>query len=185
MHIERNAQMLLIRGRGKSEGRQERLFQEDIRTLGGAYDLAKIDLLLEFAPLNAGSLLNYSSFARTIRASVESIQLWMPLLKQLSFCFTLRPWRGNISRFIAKEPKVFVIDWSGVSDPGKRNENFVASSLLKAAEGWNDSGLGDYALHYISTKEKREVDFVVTVEKAPWILIEVETSDTHLSSQLT
>ena len=47
MHIERNAQMLSIRGRGKSERRHERLFQEDIRTLGRAYDLAKIDLLLE------------------------------------------------------------------------------------------------------------------------------------------
>ena len=70
-------------------GPQDRLFQEDIRSLGGAFALAKIELLAELVLLNAGSLLNYSSFARTIRASVESVQRWMELLKQLSFCFTL------------------------------------------------------------------------------------------------
>ncbi len=154
-----------------SRARQDRLFQEDIRSLGGAFALAKIELLAELVLLNAGSLLNYSSFARTIRASVESVQRWMELLKQLSFCFTLRPWKKNISRSIAKEPKAFVTDWSGVSDPGKRNENFVASSLLKVVEGWNDTGLGVFGLNFIRTKEKREVDFVVTADNSPWILI--------------
>jgi len=164
--------------------RQDRLFQEDIRTLGGAYDLAKIELLAELIQLNATSALNYSSYARTIRASVESIQRWIVLLQQLSFCFTLRPWTKNISRSIAKEPKIFLSDWSGITDPGKRNENFIACALLKAVVGWNDTGLGNYALHFIRTKEKREVDFIVTSDGDPWLLVEAKTSETTLSPQL-
>lgn len=164
--------------------RQDRLFQEDIRTLGGAYDVAKIELLAELILLNAASSLNYSSYARTVRASVESIQRWIVLLQQLSFCFTLRPWTRNISRSIAKEPKIFLGDWSGIPDPGKRNENFAACALLKAVEGWNDTGLGDYALHFIRTKEQREIDFLITSDGKPWLLLEVKTSETSLSPQL-
>lgn len=164
--------------------RQDRIFQEEIRSLGGAYDVAKIELLAELIQLNATTSVNYSSYARAIRASVESIQRWIILLQQLSYCFTLRPWTKNISRSIAKEPKVYLGDWSGIADVGKRNENFIACSLLKAVEGWNDTGLGNYALHFIRTKEKREVDFVITADGSPWLLVEVKTSETTLSPQL-
>lgn len=164
--------------------RQDRLFQEDIRSLGGAYDIAKIELLAELILLNAATALNYSSYARTIRASVESIQRWIVLLQQLSYCFTLRPWTKNISRSIAKEPRIFLGDWSGIADTGRRSENFIACALLKAVEGWNDTGLGNYALHFIRTKEKREVDFVVTADGAPWLLVEAKTSETALSPHL-
>jgi predicted AAA+ superfamily ATPase len=164
--------------------RRDRLFQEDIRTLGRGFDVAKIELLAELVTLNATTSLNYSSYARTVRASVESIQRWIVLLEQLSFCFTLRPWTKNISRSLAKEPKIFLTDWSTISDPGRRNENFIAANLLKAVECWNDTGLGDYGLHYIRTKEKREVDFLISRDKAPWILIEVKSSSTTLSPHL-
>jgi len=164
--------------------RRERLFYEDIRTLGAGYSLDRIELLAELIQMNASCALNYSSFARNLRSSVESVQRWIALLKQLSFCFTLRPWFKNISRAIAKEPKIFLTDWSAISDPGKRSENFAACSLLKAVEGWNDTGLGNYALHYLRTKDKREVDFLIASDGKPWMLIEVKTSDTSISPQL-
>jgi hypothetical protein len=167
-----------------SRTRRDRLFGEDIRTLGKAFDVSKIELLAELAVLNASCLLNYSSFAKIIRASVESIQRWTTLLEQLSFCFRLRPWTKNITRSLAKEPKLYLTDWSGISDTGKRNENFVACSLMKAVEGWNDTGLGEFGLYYIRTKDKREVDFVLTRDNEPWVLVEVKTSDKSLSPQL-
>ncbi len=167
-----------------SRTRKERLIREDIQTLGKGFDLAKIEILSELILLNATGALNYSSFSRTLRASVESVQRWIVLLEQLSYCFTLRPWTRNIARSLAKEPKIFLTDWSGITDRGKRNENFVACSLLKAVEGWNDTGLGSFSLHYIRTKEKREVDFLIATDGKPWILIEVKTSETSLSPYL-
>jgi len=167
-----------------SRSRRERLFNEDIRTLGRAYEISKIELLSELIQLNATSALNYSSLSRKIRTSVDSVLRWIELLKQLSFCFTLRPWSKNISRSIAKEPKIYLQDWSGITDTGKRNENFMACALLKAVQGWNDTGLGNYALNYIRTKDKREVDFIITDDGKPWVLIECKTSETSLSPQL-
>ena len=167
-----------------SRTRHKQLVQEDIRGLGGAYDISRIEVLSELIHLNAATLLNYSAYAKNLRASVESIQRWIILLKQLSYCFTLRPWTKNISRSIAKEPKIFLIDWSQIDDIGKRNENFVACALLKAVQGWNDLGLGDFGLHFIRTKDKREVDFVVTESNRPWFIVEAKTSDTGLSSSL-
>jgi len=167
-----------------SRTRRDRLFTEDIRTLGSGYDISKIELLSELITLQATSALNYSSYAKRVRASVESIQRWVVLLEQLSYCFTIRPWARNISRSILKEPKIYLTDWASISDAGKRNENFVACSLLKAVSCWNDTGTGDFGLNYIRTKDKREVDFLLTRESKPWVLIEVKTSDKALSPQL-
>jgi len=68
--------------------------------------------------------------------------------------------------------------------PAHLNKNFIACALLKAVEGWNDTGLGDFSLHFIRTKEKREVDFLVTKDGSPWFLTEVKTSEAALSPEL-
>lgn len=141
-------------------------------------------MLAELIQLNATTMLNYSGYARGVRASVESIQRWITLLGQLSYCFVLRPWTRNVSRSIAKEPKIYLVDWSQIDDVGRRNENFVACSLLKAVQGWNDLGLGEFALQFIRTKDKREVDFIVSSDGRPWFLVEVKTSMTRLSPNL-
>jgi predicted AAA+ superfamily ATPase len=83
-----------------------------------------------------------------------------------------------------KEPKVYLWDWSEVKDKGAKVENFIASHLLKAVHFWTDQGLGDYSLHYLKDKEKREVDFLVAKDGEPWFLVEVKTSDESLSKSL-
>jgi predicted AAA+ superfamily ATPase len=70
-------------------------------------------------------------------------------------------------------------DWSLLQDVGKRAENFIASHLLKAVHYWNDAGFGEYDLFYIRDKDKREVDFLVTKEQEPWLLVEVKNSSNH------
>ena len=71
-----------------------------------------------------------------------------------------------------------------VEDAGARSETFVACHLLKAVEGWNDVGLGRFDLGYLRDKEKREVDFVVARDGAPWFLAEVKHRETTLSPAL-
>ena len=68
------------------------------------------------------------------------------------------------------------LNWSLVLDEGARNENFVASHLLKAVHWWTDSGLGDFALHYLRTKQQKEVDFLVSKDKKPFLLVECKSS---------
>ena len=106
-------------------------------------------------------------------------------LTSLHYGFLVRPWHKNITKALRKEPKWFLRDWSEIEDPGKRAETFCACHLLKAVEGWTDLGLGSFALRYIRDKQQREVDFLVTRDDEPWILVEAKLSDTHLSPHLT
>jgi len=168
-----------------SKLRQSQLLQEDIRSLGsGGYDVSKIEVLAELVTIHAAQTLNYSSLAKHVRVSIETIQRWIALLKQLSYCFTIRPWKKNISRSLLKEPKLYLTDWSQIQDEGRRNETLVANALLKAVTGWSDLGFGEFDLFYIRTKEKREVDFLVTRDQTPWFLAEVKTSLQNISPHL-
>jgi hypothetical protein len=51
-------------------------------------------------------------------------------------------------------------------------------------EGWNDLGLGQFELHYLRHKLKREVDFVVARDRKPWFPVEVKKGDGKLSDAL-
>jgi hypothetical protein len=45
-------------------------------------------------------------------------------------------------------------------------------------------GIGDYDLFYIRDKEKREVDFLVTRERQPFMLVECKLNDNQISPAL-
>ena len=55
---------------------------------------------------------------------------------------------------------------------------------MKAVNFWTDYGFGEYDLHYLRDKEQREVDFIITKNKKPWILVEVKNSEQSLSPAL-
>ena len=54
----------------------------------------------------------------------------------------------------------------------------VASHLLKWCHFTQDWGHQPLDLHFVRDKEKREVDFLVTREEKPWLLVEVKLSRT-------
>ncbi len=155
------------------------LFREDLRDVTRINEVGQVELLAEFIRQQSGQLLNYASLARKIRASQDSIRRWLEVLESLYYCFTIRPWSQNISRSLLKEPKTYLTDWSLVNDPGIRFENLVACHLLKAVTWWQDSGLGEYGLYFLRTKDKREVDFLVSKDGRPWFIVEAKSSQTR------
>ena len=156
--------------------RGQQLIREDIREMTKVQELDQLEMLALLLSEQAGRLVSYASLAKKIRVSVDTVRRWVLVLEALYYCFTVRPWSKNITRSILKEPKYFLWDWSQCRDEGSRCENFVASHLFKAAHFWTDTGLGDYSLHYVRDKEKREVDFLVTRNREPWMLVEVKKS---------
>ena len=52
----------------------------------------------------------------------------------------------------------------------------VALELLRAVSAWREMGMGEYSLHFIRDKEKREVDFLIARDGVPWVLVEVKKS---------
>ena len=156
--------------------RQEQLIQEEIRSLSQIEQLGQLEVLAEMIKRQSGQLINYSQLSKKVRVSVNTVIGWIKYLTELHYCFIVRPWSKNLSRAIIKEPKCYLTDWSVVEDVGAKNENFIACHLLKAVQYWTDRGLGDFGLYFIRTKEKEEVDFVVTKNGAPWFLVEAKTS---------
>ena len=127
----------------------------------------------------------YVDLARQVRVAVDTVRRWVAALCDLHLGFLVRPWFSNVSRSLRKEPKWYLRDWASIEDTGRRAETFVACHLLKAVEGWNDMGLGAFGLGYLRDKEKREVDFLVVRDGAPWFLAEVKHSDGPLSPSLS
>lgn len=157
--------------------RRQQLIQEDIRDLQIIHDLNRLQLLMDLLKNQATKQITYSTLAKFTRASIDTITRWIEVLEAFYYCYRLRPWSKNISRSLIKEPKIFLWDWSVITDPGSRAENFVASHLLKATQYWTDSGLGEYGLFYIRTLDKKEVDFLVSKNGEPWFLVEVKLSN--------
>ncbi|MCY4047912.1 MAG: ATP-binding protein [Candidatus Dadabacteria bacterium] len=156
--------------------REQQLIREDIREMTRVQELDQLEMLALLLKNQAGQLTGYTSLAKKIRVSVDTIRRWVLVLESLYYCFTVRPWSRNITRSILKEPKYFLWDWSQCDDEGALCENFIASHLLKAAHFWTDTGLGNYDLYYVRDKEKREVDFLVTKNRKPWMLVEAKKS---------
>ena len=156
--------------------RHQQLFREELRDLTRIQELARVQMLAQLVVHRAGQLTSYSSLANQIDASVDSVKRWLGTLESLYFCFALRPWFKNVARSLRKEPKYYLWDWSLGTDPGKRFENLVACALLKAVHLWTDYGFGELGLHFLRDKQKREVDFLVSRDERPWMLVEAKTS---------
>jgi len=165
--------------------RLDQLFKEDIRDLTRIQELSQMRLLADLICEQAAQLVVFSNLASKVKISHVTVQRWMDTLSSLYYCFTLQPWMKNVARSLIKEPKVFLWNWALIENEGARLENFVASHLLKAVHFWTDRGFGDYKLHFLRDKDKREVDFLVVKNKKPWFLVEVKTSgDRNISKSL-
>ncbi|NCT57746.1 MAG: ATP-binding protein [Legionella sp.] len=165
--------------------RGQQLFSEDIRDLTRIQDIDTLEILAEKLKQHVGSLTSFQNLATQLRVSDNTIRNWLETLKALYYCFEIKPWSKNVSRSLLKEPKYYLWDWTLCPNEGMKAENMVALHLLKAINFWNDIGLGDYGLHFIRDKEKREVDFLITKNNQPWILVEVKLSlNKSISSSL-
>lgn len=156
--------------------RQQQLIFEDIRDSNAVQDIAQLDVLASLLREQSGQVVRYSTLARQINASVDTIRRWITLLESFYYAFRITPWHQNLASSLRKEPKIYLWEWSRIKDTGARNENLIASHLLKAVHWWTDHGLGDYQLHYLRTKDQKEVDFLISRDNRPWLLVEVKSS---------
>ncbi|MDD4889474.1 MAG: AAA family ATPase [Phycisphaerae bacterium] len=165
--------------------RQQQLLREDLRDLTRIQELGQLETLVAILRERSGDQLNYSSLAKQVQVSADTVRRWITALCGFHLGFLLRPWFKNVSRSLRKEPKWFLRDWLNAEDEGKRVETFIGCHLLKAVDGWSDLGLGDFQLGYLRDKAKREVDFVVVRDRKPWMLVEAKKGDDRLAPSLS
>lgn len=162
----------------------QQLAKEDIRDIAQIQHIGQLEALVRLLASQSAQQLSYSSLAKQVRVSVDTIRRWIVTLHEFHFGFQLSPWYRSVPRSLRKEPKWFLRDWAAIEDPGSRTETFVACHLLKAVDGWSNLGFGNFALHYLRDKEKREVDFLVVRNERPWLLVEARHGDGGLSPAL-
>ncbi|MDO8519143.1 MAG: ATP-binding protein [Deltaproteobacteria bacterium] len=164
--------------------RRELLIKEDMRDLSKIEDVAAIELLVTLLGGRIGGLLNMQNLANDLSVSVDSIRRWIKLLEALYYVYLIPPYTKNVKRSLVKTPKPFLWDWSEVTDEAARFENMIASHLYKSVHYWTDTGHGEFKLCFIRDKEKREVDFLVTKDNKPFLLVECKKSERAISSSL-
>ncbi len=114
----------------------------------------------------------------------NTVKSWLEIFDRFYLTFSLSPWTPQIARAIHKERKTYLFDYAGIENPAAKFENMVALELFRAVSNWNDMGWGSFGLHYIRTKEGREVDFLVSQNRKPLFLVETKTGDDTPSPNL-
>ena len=153
------------------------LIREDIRDLTGIRSVDDLETLFALLPARVGAPLSIPSLSTDLKVAYNTVKSWLDAFEKFYLTFTLTPWARQVSRAIQKERKVYVFDCALIEDPAKRFENMIALELFRAVSNWNDLGLGRFGLHYIRTKEGREVDFVLVEKERPLLLVEAKLRD--------
>lgn len=162
----------------------QQLIREDIRNMTTIKDIDSMEILFSLLPSKIGSPLSMASLSRDIQVSFNSVRDWLEIFESFFLVFRIPSWGRKISRAIIKEKKLYLYDYAHIPNEPKKFENMVALELWRAVSNWNDLGLGDFGLHYVRNKEKEEVDFLITNDHNPFLLVEAKLSDEIASKSL-
>jgi len=156
---------------------RKQLLREDIRDLALVRRIEDVEILFSLLPSRIGNPLSVASLARDIHVSFDSVRNWLEIFENFFIAFRIPPWSRKISRAITKEKKLYLFDYAGIESPAAKFENMAALELYRAVSNWNDLGLGNFSLHYLRNRDKEEVDFLLSNNNNPLLLIETKLSD--------
>ena len=162
----------------------DRLFREDIRDVEQVRDIVNMQLLGDLLPDRAGSLLSLNSLREDLEVSHRAVSNWINILESFYYCFRIYPFAAKNYRSLKKEAKLYLWDWSEIEQEPARFENCVASHLLKLVHFLHDYEGYRAQLYYLRSIEKKEVDFLVTIDKKPWFAVEAKINDANASPHL-
>ena len=161
------------------------LIREDILSFDAIRDLRAMNLLVELLRARVGSPLSYQSLAEDLAVAPNTVRKYLDVLDALYITFRVYPHQRSIARALSQQPKVYFFDTGLVTQsPGAQLENHVALSLAAALANAEDRDGIPRSLRYLRTKEHKEVDFVLTAEDNPLLMVEVKRSDRALSPAL-
>jgi uncharacterized protein len=148
-------------------------------------NLRAIRMTLDLLRHRVGSPISYKSIAEDIAISPVTVKKYIDVLEALYIVFRITPFSNNIARSILKEPKIYFFDTGLVEgDIGAKLENLIAMSLLKSCYAQKDYLAENHRLHYIRTKDKKEVDFALVKNNKIEKIIEAKNADSDIDKNL-
>ncbi len=161
------------------------IVKQDLIDLENVRGISSVETLIQLLRKRVGSPLSYSSLARDLNCSDKTVKRWLTMLENMYIIFRIVPYHRNIGRSILKSPKIYFYDTGQViGDSGIKLENLVACALLKEVHFLQDCLGEDVDLHFLRTKDGREVDFLIMKNDKPFMLLEVKLSDDSPSKSM-
>lgn len=161
--------------------RIDRVVRDDVRDLERVREISLIELLVDALPPRVGAPLSVKSLREDLGVAHDTAERWLTMLENLYVCFRIPPLGGPRIRAVKKERKLYLWDWSMVSEAGPRFENLVASHLLKLCHYLEDTEGHRMELRFLRDTDAREVDFVVLRDRKPVFAVEAKTGERGLS----
>ena len=158
------------------------IVKQDLIDLENVQQIVQIETLIQLLKSRVGSPVSYSALARDLQCSDKTVKRWLTILENMYVIFKVPPFHKNIARAIQKAPKFYFYDTGQViGDQGIRLENTVACAIQKEIHFQEDC-LGETKnLFYLKNKNGREIDFCITLDDIPSLMVEVKWKDENLS----
>lgn len=154
------------------------ILRQDLIDLYTIHDLKLIENLVMLLKHRVGSTVSYANLARDLGKDPTTIKRWLTILEELYVIYRVTPYSTKISRSIIKEPKFYFYDHNNVENgDGAKLENIVSNALIKEIDFLHDTQGEKLSLHFLRTKDGKELDFLICNNKEPTRLLEVKKSD--------
>ncbi|MFA5906736.1 MAG: ATP-binding protein [Desulfobacula sp.] len=158
------------------------ILKQDLIDLENVQQITQIETLIQLLKHRVGSPISYSSLSQDLQCSDKTVKRWLTILENMYVLFSVPPFHKNIARAIQKAPKFYFYDTGQVlGDPGVKLENAVACAIQKELHFREDCLGEEGKLYYLKDKDGREIDFCITANNAPSLLVEVKWKDSNLS----
>ena len=161
------------------------LIRTDVLDFEKIQDMRAMQLVFELLRRRVGSPVSINSIAEDVQISPNTVKKYIAILEALYIIFRVTPFSKNIARSLVKNAKIYFFDTGLVQgDEGARLENMCALALLRHVLSLRDYEGIPALLYYLRTKEKKEVDFCVTINEEIENIIEVKTGQAAVSASL-
>ena len=157
------------------------IIRQDLVDLENVKEITSVETLIQLLRKRVGSPISYSSLAQDLQCSDKTVKRWLTHLENMYIVFRVVPFHENIARSLLKSPKYYFYDTGQViGDDGLKLENLTACALLKEIH-YREDCLGERLnLFYLRTKDGKEIDFFVTRNEKPQLMLEVKWADQNI-----
>lgn len=164
--------------------RNDRLITEDIRNLRMIGDISALQILVDMLSSKTASLLSVNNISNDLQIAHKTAVNYLNILELFYFHFRIYPFTKKPLRSLKKMSKLYLWDWSPITDTGARFENIIASHLFKFIHYLQNTQGYKTQLYYLRDPEGREVDFLIAVDNKPWFAVETKLDSVKASRPL-
>ena len=158
------------------------ILKQDLIELENVQQITQVETLIQLLRHRVGSPISYSSLAQDLQCSDKTVKRWLTILENMYVLFKVPPFHKNIARAIQKAPKFYFYDTGQVlGEPGIKLENAVACAIQKELHFREDCLGEEGKLYYVKNKDGKEIDFCISKNNTPSLLVEVKWNDNNLS----